>query len=184
MFLRNIQCAVIWAWSLAINIHWNQKPLFIRIVSSILLPPWSKIPQSRFTLGETLTCCNRTIMLISSYLNIFQTASFSPENVFLLCLEGKLKYTKSFAFSKDAFRTGILIIQINDNGFLHQPVHLPMPDIYWCISPSKQGWVEIYILINIFHMSMLWLKLNSNREICINLSKLRCNCSTVIRNGF
>lgn len=66
-------------------------------------------------------------MFISSCLNIFQTASFSPANSFLLCLGGKFKYIKSFAFSKDAFRTGILIIQINDNVFFHQPVHLSMP---------------------------------------------------------
>lgn len=87
----------------------------------------TKVSQIRCTSSEALTHCNRSNMFITSHLNMFQTASFSPENSFPLCLEGKFKYIKIFAFSKDAFRTGILIIQTNDNVFLHQPVHLFMP---------------------------------------------------------
>lgn len=56
----------------------------------------------------------------------------------------------------------------------------PCHCFYWCISPSKQGWVEIYILINIFDMTMLWLKLNGNREICIDHSMCEWSIQGVI----
>lgn len=39
-----------------------------------------------------------------------------------------------------------------------------MPLFLLMYFPSKQVWVEIYILINIFDMSMLWLKLNGNMK--------------------
>lgn len=96
-----------------------------------------------------------------------------------------LNILKKLCLQQRCFQNGNT--QINDNRIFFS-INLfvyPCHYFYWCIFLSKQGWVEIYILINIYDMTMLWLKLNGNtQEICTDHSKWRSNCSMVIKNGF